>query len=257
MLYSNYFLVFPFPIKGGGIMSNQSNIQETFLLNLIHRLAPDDRKIKEWVDEIRNNNPELSRDELADYIGDHIVWTYTKQGAMLALPGAIPILGTLLQISTEAGVIPIDMALMIRNQTHLVFAIGHCYGIKGREILIQDTLICMGLWTQTLSITKSRTIQVCTKIIDKNFKKRFSAKILQSINKKIGATLLTKYGTKRGAIALGKLIPLGVGVLVSGGFNYMTMKYFKEKSIEYLRGKVRKTRRYTKYNLVVKVSKRL
>ena len=77
-------------------------------------------------------------------------------------------------------------------------------------------------------------------------KKRFPGKILQAINKKVGTTVLTKYGTKRGGIAIGKLIPFGVGVVVGGGFNYIMMKRFKTSSIKYLRGKIEKRQSLTK-----------
>ena len=50
---------------------------------------------------------------LLDFVGDKIVWTYTSQGAALALPGAIPGLGTIVQASTEIGMATADIALMI------------------------------------------------------------------------------------------------------------------------------------------------
>ena len=46
---------------------------------------------------------------------------------------------------------------------------------------------------------------------------------------------MTKYGTKRGGIAIGKLVPFGAGVLVGGGFNLATMKGFKATAIKYYR----------------------
>jgi hypothetical protein len=50
----------------------------------------------------------------------------------------------------------------------------------------------------------------------------------------VSTTVLTKYGTKRGGVALGRMIPFGVGVAVGGGFNYLTMKAFKKATIRYL-----------------------
>lgn len=210
-----------------------------FLLRLIFRLAPDPSKVREYVNEARKENPDLNRKELADFLGDEIVWTYTKQGAALALPGAVPGLGTVTQIAIETGAVSADIALMIRNQSYLVFVIGNAFGIRGRETLMQDTLICIGLWTKALNMTKSGAIRMGTKIIEANFRKKFPGKILQGINKKVGTTVLTKYGTKRGGVALGHLIPFGVGVAVGGGFNYLTMKRFKISTIRYFELKQR------------------
>lgn len=210
-----------------------------FLFELIRRLAPDPKAVAAWIEDVRSANPELSNEELADFVGDKIVWAYTSQGAALALPGAIPGLGTIVQISTEISTASVDVALMIRNQTYLVFALGAIYGYHARETLVQDTLICVGLWTNALNMTKTGAVRIGTKVAEANFRRRFPARILQAINRKVGTTVLTKYGAKRGGVAVGKLIPFGVGVLVGGGFSYITMKNFKRRTLEYFSAKRR------------------
>lgn len=212
---------------------------DSLLYGLIANLAPDPEKVAAWIRSLRKENPLLTDDELADFVGDKIVWTFTQQGAFLALPGAIPGLGTIVQASAEVGMATADIALMIRNQSYLVFAVACIYGFHSRETLIQDTLICIGLWTKALSLTKSRTIRIGTKIAEANFKKHFPGKILQAINRKVTTTVVTKYGTKRGGVALGKLIPFGVGVLVGGGFNYIMMKNFKRRTVDYFTAKTK------------------
>lgn len=49
--------------------------------------------------------------------------------------------------------------------------------------------------------------------------KAIPTSVLQSVNRTIGRTIVTKYGTKRGAIALGRLLPLGVGAGIGYGLN--------------------------------------
>jgi len=209
--------------------------KQGWLWELIQRLAPREKDVAEWVREVRRVNPDLHDDELADYLGDSIVWTFAKQGAALALPGAIPSFGTLAQIAIEVGATSCDVAFMVRNQAYLVFALGHCYGIKGRKTLMQDALLCMGLWTNALVLTKSGVARVGAKVAEVQFKKRLPAKIFQAINRKVGTTVLTKYGTKRGGIAVGKLVPFGAGVLIGGGFNYLVMRRFKNSTMSFFR----------------------
>jgi len=218
------------------------------VLSLIERLAPNTKDVAKWVKEVEKENAELSKEQLADFVGEYIVWQYTKQGALLALPGAVPGLGTILQIATEMGATAADLALLVRNQTYLVFAIAACYGLRGRKTLIQDSLICMGLWANALVLSKQGMIRVGNKVAAKAFQKRFPASVLRAINKKVGTTVLTKYGTKRGGVALGRLVPFGVGAAVGGGFNYLVMRRFKAKTAEYLRLRIasRRERRRTK-----------
>lgn len=177
---------------------------ETIILSLIEKLTPDHSAVEEWIDQVRAANPELDANSLADYIGDKIVWTYTSQGAALALPGAIPGLGTVVQVGVESGAAVTDIALMVRNQSYLVFALGACLGRKGKETLIQDALICMGLWTNALQLTKTGAIRMGTKVVEANFKRRFPASVLMAVNKRVSTTVFTKYGTKRGGVALGR-----------------------------------------------------
>ena len=40
---------------------------------------------------------------------------------------------------------------------------------------------------------------------------------LKKLNLKLGATVFTKYGTKRGGVALGRMLPFGVGAAIGGG----------------------------------------
>jgi hypothetical protein len=49
---------------------------------------------------------------------------------------------------------------------------------------------------------------------------RIPAETLRTINRALGRTVVTKYGTKRGAVALGRALPFGIGAAVGGGANY-------------------------------------
>ena len=45
--------------------------------------------------------------------------------------------------------------------------------------------------------------------------------------------MLTKFGTKRGGVAVGRLIPFGIGALVGGGMNYTTAAGFTASVLHY------------------------
>jgi hypothetical protein len=40
---------------------------------------------------------------------------------------------------------------------------------------------------------------------------------IRSINRTLGANFVTKYGTKRGIIAIGKVAPFGFGLVIGAG----------------------------------------
>ena len=49
---------------------------------------------------------------------------------------------------------------------------------------------------------------------------RIPAETLRAVNRALGRTIVTKYGTKRGAVALGRALPFGIGAAIGGTANY-------------------------------------
>ena len=47
---------------------------------------------------------------------------------------------------------------------------------------------------------------------------------LQAANRMMSRMFLRRYGTKRGLIALGRLLPIGVGAVIGGSANYLTIR---------------------------------
>ena len=47
---------------------------------------------------------------------------------------------------------------------------------------------------------------------------------IRAINGVLSRMLLRRYGTRRGAIALGTALPLGLGAIVGGGANYIAVR---------------------------------
>lgn len=212
-------------IKTSELTLAPGGFEDDFLIKMIRTLAPDPADVAAHVEEVKANNPELSAKEIAEFVSDRIVWNYAAQGAALALPGTVPGIGTLAQVAVEGGSLAADVALMIRSQTHVVCAVAECYGRRGRETLVHDTLICIGLWTKALTSTKKGMVQA-GEVSVKTALNKLSGKMLRDLNKKIGKALITKYGARRGTISVGRVIPFGAGVVIGGGFNYLTMKAF-------------------------------
>jgi hypothetical protein len=88
------------------------------------------------------------------------------------------------------------------------------------------------MWCGVLRTAEPATKRVAAKVAVAQFNK-VPGKIFQKINQKVGTTILTKYGTKRGGIAVGKMVPFGAGAFVGGTFNLAIMKAFKNKAIKH------------------------
>jgi hypothetical protein len=64
---------------------------------------------------------------------------------------------------------------------------------------------------------------------------RISMASLQRVNRAVGRTVVTKYGTKRGVIALGRALPLGIGALIGGTANYASVALLARQADRFFR----------------------
>jgi len=74
---------------------------------------------------------------------------------------------------------------------------------------------------------------VGTKIAAAQFNRHVSGAMLKKINLKLGTTVFTKYGTKRGGIALGRMLPFGVGATIGGSVNFVMTRSFGRAILRY------------------------
>jgi hypothetical protein len=214
-------------------VSEQSGLT-TFVLKAIDTLQPDHDDVARHIHDLRLAHPKLTKHALAEKWADRICWRYASEGAATALPGAIPGLGTVAQVGIEVGAISADLAYMLRCMAGIAIGVGQVYERDTSASFNQDFVRVLGVWCGVLSLSKDATVRVASKVAIAQFKK-VPAEIFKRINRKVGTTIVTKYGTKRGGISVGRLVPFGVGAVVGGGFNLATMKGFKAAAIRYYR----------------------
>ena len=203
------------------------------LLALINFVAPKYEDILSEIEELKISNPKLSKKELSIKFANKIRNAYTSVGIASALPSVIPGFGTVAQIVIEGGTISGDLVLMLRGMSKMCYGIGIINEKDMTQGFNQDLITILGIWSGVIIPAKIATEKIATKIAVVQFNKRVTGKMLQKINQRVGTTIVTKYGVKRGGVALGKLIPFGVGAVVGGSFNYSTMKGFSIAAINH------------------------
>lgn len=205
------------------------------LLTVVNAVSPSFDSIKTEIEELKKSYPSKNKQELADIYGDRLKRKYTSVGVVSALPSAIPGIGTAVQVAVEVGSVSGDLALMLRWMAANCYGIALIYDKDISSEFNEEFVRILGLWCGAIQVAKKGTAFVATKVAVVHFNKAVTGKVIQQINKKVGVTIFTKYGTKRGGIALGRLIPFGVGALVGGTFNYFTMSGFKKSAINYFK----------------------
>jgi hypothetical protein len=208
-------------------------MSEKLLVKTVQALATGHEDVVREVAAFREDRGELDRYALAEAWADRIVHLYAASSAATALPGAIPGLGTAAQVGTEAAAITTDLAFMLRCMGRMVAGIAVIYGHDPRDAYTRDLVFVLGLWCNAVVPAREATRRLLTRTAIRQFDRKVTGAMLRRINQAVGMTLFTKYGTKRGAIALGRLIPFGVGVAVGGAAGWHTMRSFERNALRY------------------------
>jgi hypothetical protein len=203
------------------------------LLTIVNAVSPSYDSILTEIAELKRSYPTKSKDELADLYGNRLRKKYTSVGVVSALPSTIPGIGTTVQIATEVTTTSGDLALMLRWMAASTYGIALIYDKDIKSEFNIEFLKILGLWCGVIQSTKIVSTKIATRVAATQFNKNISGKMLQKINQRVGTTIVTKYGTKRGGVALGKLIPFGIGAVIGGTFNFYTMNHFKKQAIQY------------------------
>jgi hypothetical protein len=158
----------------------------------------------------------------------------TGIGAVAALPAVIPGVGTAAQAAITGTTLTGEMWLLLRNLTSMQLTVAGLHGHDIRHPDRRDELVVVwGLETGAIVPAAEAVERIGTKVAIKQFNQRVSGEVFMRINRKLGTTVLTKWGTKRGGVAVGRLIPFGVGSAVGGGMNYLAARSFGAALIRY------------------------
>lgn len=216
-----------------GINKTYEITKDFDFIQVVNFVSPSFESVEEDVAELKRGKPHKSKKQLSRIYANRIRNKYTSVGVVSALPSTIPGLGTGIQIAIEAGTISGDLILMLRWMASTCYGVAIINEKDIRSNFNQEFVRILGLWCGAIEASKLATEKIATKVAVTTFNKKISGKTLTKINQRVGTTIFTKYGTKRGGIALGKLIPMGIGVAIGGTFNFVTMTRFKNSAIKY------------------------
>ena len=199
------------------------------------RILPNEddlRGMVEYIAGLKARSPGSQNRRLAESLIGQRSKRAGTAGAVAALPGAFPGIGTLAQLGIAGTTFTGEVWYLLKQISFLHYEIAACYEQDlFREEVLHDLLLAWGLTTGAVIPAREATKRVGSRVFVSQFDKRVPGSWLRILNKKLATTVFTKFGTKRGAIALGKLIPLGVGVGINAAANYFTIRGFGRSSL--------------------------
>lgn len=142
-------------------------------------------------------------------------------GAAAGIAAATPLVGTTATLMAATA----ELGWFTARSGDLVLTIA---ALHGRPTPSVDE---RRAWVLAVLIFGSTARQGFSKIanqmganLEDNTKSGLSLATLRAVNGVLSRMIVRKYGTRRGAIALGTALPLGVGALIGGGANYVAIR---------------------------------
>jgi hypothetical protein len=214
---------------------DESREQRTLIQALVKaKVMPDPREIERQVQTLRAGHPRADARDLSKRAVSMTTKRMTGLGVVAALPGVVPGLGTGTQLAVTGTTAGGELWVILRNLTAMHLTVAGLYGHDVRHPDRRDELLIVwGLETGVIIPAAEVGKRIGTKVAVKQFNRRVSGAMLGRINRKLGTTVVTKWGTKRGSVALGRLIPIGVGTAIGGGMNYLAAKSFGTALMRY------------------------
>lgn len=138
-------------------------------------------------------------------------------GAAAGAAAAAPGVGTIAAFGTAS----VELGVFTTRAADLILTVaaihGHTEaGVEQRRAWILAVLA----FGNTAAPAFTRVAGELGKGLGSRATRSVSTTALLSINRALGRTIVTRYGSRRGAVALGRALPFGIGAAIGGSANY-------------------------------------
>lgn len=173
--------------------------------------------VKAYVERLRNANPEATPAEIVNKLEKHYLAAVMASGAAVGSAAAFPGIGTLVALSAVAG----ETVVFLEATAVFVLAVAEVYGIGAQHGERRRTLVLAvlvgedGRHAVAELVGPGRTSGAW--LTDGAATLPLPA--VSQLNSRLLKFFVKKYALKRGALAFGKMLPVGIGAVIGGGGN--------------------------------------
>lgn len=184
-------------------------------------------------------SPEVKAREIATPIKRSMTALGAAAGATAAAPGV----GT----GVAVGALAAELGVVALRTTDMVMAIGAAYGHTdataderrawvlavlafGDDAAEEFTTLARDMG---LRVGDGKAIEIAGEAIGGGAGQMATIDALRRINTQLVTQVLKKWGTRRGAATVGKLLPFGIGAAVGGSANYVMLREFAKQATRF------------------------
>jgi hypothetical protein len=182
--------------------------------------------VRAGVEVVQLQHPDATPNDVARIIVYQRSKLSAIAGAVSALPGAFPGVGT----ATEIGASLADVALLVYAEVALVMAVAAAYDhdLDAHDDRAADVRVIMALDTGVARFGKHGAELADGTRLDPR-----DPVLYQNLNRELGQLVVQRTARMRARTMLGREIPFGVGVAIGAGANFRAMRSAGRMALRY------------------------
>jgi hypothetical protein len=182
--------------------------------------------VRAAVEVVRLKNPDATPNDVARLIVYQRSKLSAVTGAVSALPGAFPGVGT----ATEIGAGLADAAALVYTQVALILAVAAAYDhdLGNHDARAADIRIVLALDAGVAKFGKHGVELSDGERLDPG-----DHALSAELNKELGAMIVKRTARRRARTLLGREIPFGVGVAIGAGANFKAIRHTGRTALRY------------------------
>jgi hypothetical protein len=182
--------------------------------------------IKTAVEVVRLQHPDATPSDVARLLVYQRSKVSAMAGAVSALPGAFPGIGT----AAEIGAGLADAVALVYTQVALVLAVSAAYDhdLADHDARAADVRVVLALDAGVAKFGKHGVELSDGERLDPN-----DPSLSADLNRELGALVVKRTARRRARTLLGREIPFGVGVAFGAGANFRAMRHTGRTALRY------------------------
>lgn len=168
-----------------------------------------------YVARLRRVRPDAPPTEIITVLEKRYLATVTSTGAAVGAAAAAPGVGTGLALALSGA----ETAVFLEATALFALGVAAVHGIQVEEVERRRTLVLAVVLGDHGAMLVEKMAGLTGEHWGELLPKMIPMSSITAINKDLSHWFLTKYGRKRGVLAIGRITPFGIGAAVGGAGN--------------------------------------
>ncbi len=200
---------------GSSMGGGRVGLSEVLLRGVDKAIVLQRWPVSGYVARLRRARPDLTPAGVIAVLERRYLAAVTGAGAAVGGVAAVPAVGTVVAVALSGG----ETVVFLQATAFLALAVAEVHGIGVEEVERRRALVLAVVVGDHGAMLVEKIAGQTSEHWGKLLPESIPMSSITAINKTLGGWFVSKYGSKRGFVAMGRVAPLGIGVVIGAGGN--------------------------------------